>query len=257
MREPAPSNSTRLLRKGALIEETYRVFAHWDASRSLSQNLDRIRETNPLGARNQSWLREITTTLSGRFGHGDSIDPLVVLAKAQYPLERWRYCLLWHFGSTDGLYRRFAEEILFPHLQESIVAFDTEAVLPFIKRIEREKQIEPLSDYGRRRAARDLLRMAAAFGLVAGRPVRRFTNVAIPEDALLYALYDLMGRFSSASRAVHSRRWRMFLMKPEEVEHELFNLHQFRRLRYDLAGTVRELALPHENLLEFTKSLAA
>lgn len=258
MNERAPNYSTRLLRKGALVEETYRLFAHWDLKKTLTENLDHIRVTNPLGARNLSWLHEITTTLSSRFAHGDPIEPLVVLAKAKYPIERWRLCLLWHFATTDGLYRRFAEEFLFQQMQEGIVAFDTDAVLPFMEQVDREKILErPLSEYGRRRASRDLLRMAAAFGLVSGQHVRRFTNEPIPEDTLLYALYDLMSHVPSVSRAIQSHRWRLFLMKPEDVEHELFSLHQFRRLRFELAGTVRELALPHANLLEFTRFLAA
>ena len=258
MNDSHPGFSQRLVRKGALIEETYRAFAHWDARKTLADNIELIRMLNPLGAPNESWLREITTTLSSRFAHGDPVTALALLAKEQYPLERWRYYLLWHFATTDGLYGRFAEEFLFDQHQEGIAAFDTSAVLPFIEKIEGEKAFEaPLSHYGRLRTARDLLRMAAAFGLVEGQPMRRFTNSPIPEDAILYAVYDLMDRVPSVSKAIHSRRWRLFLMKPADVEHELINLHQFRRLRYEQAGSVRELSLPHENLMEYTRSLTA
>jgi len=253
-----PAFSQRLVRKGALIEETYRAFAHWDLRKSLPENIDMIRAQNTLGAPNESWLREITVTLSSRFSHGDSVAPLAILAKGQYPLERWRYCLLWHFASTDHLYAQFAAEFLFDQHQHGIAAFDTNAVLPFIERLDAEKAFEaPLSHYGRVRTARDLLRMAAAFGLVEGQPVRRFTNSPIPEDAILYALYDLMDRVQSVSRSIPDARWRLFLMKSSDVEHELINLHQFRRLRYEQAGSVRELSLPHANLTEFARSLTA
>lgn len=141
-----PSYSTRLLRKGALVEETYRVFAHWVPAESLAENLARIRQSNLVGAKNERWLHEVTTTLSSRFVQGDSLAPLTALAKAQYPLDRWRFCLLWHFGSTDGLFRRFMEEFLFRQQEEGIASFDTEAVLPFVEMIEREKLLgAPLS----------------------------------------------------------------------------------------------------------------
>lgn len=252
------SYSTRLLRKGALVEETYRVFACWEPEESVAANLDRIRKTNPVGAKNESWLREVTTTMSGRFGIGDSLAPLASLAKAQYPLERWKFCLLWHFGSTDGLFRRFMEDFLFRQHEEGIAAFDTDAAQPFVERMEREKFLSsPLSSYGRVRLARDLFRMAAAFGLVTGQQHRRFTHTAIPDDAFLYALYSLQAEIPSISRALQSPRWRLFLLAPAAVERELLNLHQLRRLRYEQAGSIRELSLPHSSLLEFTRSLTS
>jgi hypothetical protein len=258
MIDTQPAFSQRLVRKGALIEETYRAFAHWDTRKSLAENIDLLRARNSLGAPNESWLREITATLSSRFSHGDSATPLAILAKGQYPLEKWRYCLLWHFATTDNLYAQFATDFLFVHHQNGIAAFDTNAVLPFIEGLNAEHNFEaPLSPYGRLRTARDLLRMAAAFGLVEGQPVRRFTNNPVPEDAILYALYDLMDQTHSISRSIQSPRWRLFLMKPSEVEHELVNLHQFRRLRYEQAGSVRELSLPHANLVEYSRSLIA
>lgn len=253
-----PSLSTRLLRKGALIEDTYRVFSHWNLSESLAANLGRIQETNPLGAKNQSWLREVTVTLSSRFSQGDSIEPLVILAKAQYPLERWRFCLLWHFASTDGLFRRFVDEFLFKERQANIAAFDTEAVRPFVEAIDRERILgAPLTEYGRVRLARDLLRMATAFDLLTDNLRRSFTNTVIPDDALLYAIYSLHGEVPSISRAVESPRWRMFLLNSSDVERELLNLHQYRRLHYEQAGSIRELSLPFGSLPEFARSLTA
>ena len=36
--------------KGAMIEETYAVFAAWDFARSKRENLDRLRDENFIGA---------------------------------------------------------------------------------------------------------------------------------------------------------------------------------------------------------------
>jgi hypothetical protein len=128
--------------------------------------------------------------------------------------------------------------------------------MPFVSAQHAEGNIETeLSDYGLRRTARDLLRMAAAFGLVEGQPRRHFSHVVVPEDAILYATYSLMDQVPSAERMIRSERWRLFLMGPEDVERELMNLHQFHRLRYEAAGSVRELSLPFSTLNEFTQSL--
>jgi hypothetical protein len=250
--------SQRLIRKGALVEETYQVLQHWDEDRSVRENISSIREANPIGAANESWLREVTTTLSSRFSHGEALSPLIALAKGLYSLENWRHCLLWHFGSTDGLFFHFTREFLYAHWQEGISVITTEEAMPFVSSLCAQGRIgTQLTDYGTRRTARDLLRMAAAFGLVAGQPRRQFTHQAVAEDAILYAIYSLMDQVPSADRMIRSERWRLFLMGPEDVERELMNLHQFHRLRYEAAGTVRELSLPFASLNEFAQSLIA
>ncbi len=248
--------SGRLVRKGVLIEETYRIFSHWNPEQSLRENIASIRRSNEVGAPNQAWLREITATVSNRFSTGDPLVPLVKLAKGGLSLDVWKYCLLWHLGSTDGLYSAFAREFLFPRVHSGVSVFTTDDVVPFVRDLERRNVFdEPLSDYGVRRLGRDLLRTAGEFGLVQGRARREVRHPLIPEDAILYAIYSLSDKVGNTGRLISSDRWRLFLMRPSDVEHELLNLHQFRRLRYEQAGTIRELALPHDSLLDFAESL--
>lgn len=256
---PHPTRySGRLARKGVLVEETYRVFAHWDLGLSLRENISRIRATNPIGATNQAWLREVTATLSNRFSSGDPVGPLVTLAKGGLPMDTWKFCLLWHLGSTDGLYADFATGFLFPKLEQEVAVFTTDDVLPFVHDlVARDAFGQPLSEYGVRRLARDLLRMACEFGLLRGTSRREVAHPAIPDDAILYALHDLQGTASSVHQIIDSARWRLFLLGPAQVEQDVLHLHQFRRLHYQRAGSIRELSLPHANLMAFAQSLVA
>lgn len=250
--------SGRLIRKGVLVEETYRVFAHWDLEQTLRENIRSLRERNPIGAANQAWLREVTATISNRFSTGDSISPLVVLARGGLSLDVWRFCLLWHVGSTDGLYSDFVSEFLFPRVDTGIAVFTTDDVIPFVRELEARGIFEgALSDYGIRRMARDLLRTAGDFGFVKGTARREVCHPSIPEHALLYAIYSLWDELPSADRLVSSNRWKLFLLRPSQVEQELLNLHQYHRLRFERAGSVRELSLPHDNLNQFARSLVA
>ncbi len=43
--------------KGAMIDESYAVFATWDFARSKRENLLRVREENTIGASSVAWLR--------------------------------------------------------------------------------------------------------------------------------------------------------------------------------------------------------
>jgi len=244
------------MRKGVLVEETYRIFACWDVSVPLRQNLSRIREQNPIGASNAAWLKEVVATLSNRFSGGDSIAPLVALANGELPLGTWKFCLLWHLRSTDGLFSAFMREFLSPRIESGTVVFTTEDVIPFVHELQARGVFgEKLSDYGVRRMGRDLLRAASEFGLLEGQTRREFHHPVIPEDALLYAIYSLWEVAPRADRLIASDRWHQFLMTPFQVEHELLNLHQFHRLRFERAGSVGELNLPHDSLVDFCHSL--
>ena len=53
--------------KGALIDETYAVLSAWDFSVPKKSNLDRLRETNFIGAKSQTWLRDVAWVLNRRF----------------------------------------------------------------------------------------------------------------------------------------------------------------------------------------------
>ncbi len=254
---PSTQNfSGRLVRKGILLEETYRIFAHFHLDEPLRDNIARVREKNLIGAGNQAWLREVTATVSSRFAHGESIAPLVTLAAGGLALETWKFCLLWHIGSTDGLYRDFVCGFLSPQVANGVAMFTTDDVIPFVHELgERGVFQEELSEYGVRRLARDLLRMAGDFGFVKGSAHREVVHQAVPEDAILYAIYSLWDKTPSADRLIKSDRWKLFLMTPAQVEHELLNFHQFHRLRFERAGSVREMTLPHAGLLEFSKSM--
>jgi hypothetical protein len=250
--------SGRLARKGVLIEETYRVFCCWSLDKTLRENIADIREKNPIGAKNQAWLREVTATISNRFSNGASIAPLVILAKGGLSVDIWKYCLLWHIGTTDGLYSDFVTEFLFPRVDSGIAVFTTDDVIPYVQEVQSRGVFEEaLSDYGVRRLARDLLRTAGEFGFVEGKARREICHPVIPEDALLYAIYGLWDDVPSADRLVSSNRWKLFLMRSAQVEQEMLNLHQFRRLNFEQAGSIRELALPHHSLLDFAKSLVS
>jgi hypothetical protein len=79
--------------KGAMIDETYAVFAAWDFERSKRENLDRLREENFIGANSTTWLRDVAKVLNRRFDPDGRDRPLVVLAKHGLPVEEWKTAL--------------------------------------------------------------------------------------------------------------------------------------------------------------------
>lgn len=250
--------SQRLVIKGPLIEDTYRVMQAWSPTSSLRENVARMREQNTAGTATSAWSVELGKTLSSRFSKGDDFAPLVVLAQGHYDIARWSFCLLWHLGSTDLMFRDFMVECLTQLDHQGVAKVTTDDIEPFVRSLVKRGSVDSqVTDKSIRRVSSDLLRIAGLFGLLEGKVGRRFSRIQIPEDALLYAIYSLWDDNPSAERLIKSDRWRLFLMDPSHVEHELLNLHQFRRLHYQRAGSVRELSLPHASLLDFTRSLVS
>jgi hypothetical protein len=247
--------STRLIRKGALIEETYAAFKDWDLNISLKKNFAIIRENNALGAANEKWLHEIITTLSSRFKNKEDIEPLVILAQSGLAMDKWKYCLLWHIGRIDFLYYQFATEWLYDQHRAGAYLIQTEEVLPYVKRITDGKIASggDLSEYGSIRAARDLLRMAADFGLMQGKAKKTFSNYHIPQEAFLYVLHGLAEAETNTQRILNSKDWHLFLMDRTDVGREILRLHQYKVLEYHIAGSIAQLRLPNVSLKEYAR----
>src|SRR3954452_19570175 len=100
--------------KGALIDETYAVLRVWDFSMSKKANLDRLRDTNFIGAKSQTWLRDVAKVLNRRLDVDGADRPLAVLAERGCNLDEWKPLLLWHMTRDEFLLRDFLENWLFP-----------------------------------------------------------------------------------------------------------------------------------------------
>jgi hypothetical protein len=257
MAAPKRKISTRLIRKGALIEETYSVFQQWDLDASFRDNIQNVRDTNAIGANTERWLHEVLTTVSSRFSDNDKFAPLVVLAKGGFPLSKWRSCLLWHIGEVDELYYRFCTEWLYDEFLSGRYMIQTSDVLPFVHKVTdgRISSGGNLSEYGALRAARDLLRMATDFGLLSKGAKKQFTSFHLPEDCFLYVLHCLSDQKKGAVKILSDLNWRLFLMDRESVERELLNLHQYKKLEYNVAGSLAQIRLPDRSQMEYARTL--
>ena len=250
--------STRLIRKGALLEDTHRVFLEWDMTMSFEENMNRARELNTPAADNQGWLKEVVATISSRWRHEPRLSTIVQLAQ-RASIDVWRPCILWHIGQVDELYYRFATEWLFNEYEAGAYQLRTADVVPFVEKVtvSRAEGKKVLSDYGLNRAGRDLLRMASDFGLLKGSAVRKFSSYHLPEESFLYLLHAMYDAHGNAQDVVYAPDWKLFLMSTADVERELFRLHQFRKLRYEVAGSVIELKMPYSTAAAFVQEMAA
>jgi hypothetical protein len=242
-----------------MIEETYAVFAAWDFDRTKRENLDRLREVNFIGARSATWLRDVAWVLNRRFDPAGRDRPLVVLAKHGLPVDEWKPLLLWHMTRDEFLVRDFLEGFLFAEYEAGTFRVRTQDVEKYLRSIaKRGATIEHAwSEHTTKRVAAGLLKMAVDFGLLRGSVAKEFASFHLPERSFLYLLHAMREEKPSPSKLVASRDWRLFLMRPSDVEHELLRLHQFRMLEYQVAGSLVQLSLPCMSTHEYAERMVA
>ena len=107
------------------------------------------------------------------------------------------------------------------------------------------------------RVAAALLKMAVDFGLLRGNIAKEFESYHLPERSFLYLLYVLREKMQSPRKVLASEDWRMFLMQPSDVEQELLRLHQYRKVDYQIAGSIVQLTLPCANACEYAERMVA
>ena len=107
---------------------------------------------------------------------------------------------------------------------------------------------------GRRRASedRDRLRAPTRQPRQGVRP-----RLHLPERSFLYLLHAIRDQKLSPAKAVAAPDWRIFFMLPSDVERELLRLHQFRKVDYQIAGSIVQLALPCATAFEYAERMVA
>jgi len=246
--------------KGSLIDESYAVFRGWDFDLPKVENLRRVREENSIGGTSTHWARDVAKVLNRRFDPAGRDRPLVELAKAGMDQDSWKPILLFHMTRDEFLLRDFLVNWLYVQFAQGAFRLSTTDVATYLQALSKKKGIEWSGQWSEKTTARvasGLLKIATDFGLLKGAIRREFNSYHLPESSFLYLLQAIAEAESNARRIVDSRDWRMFLLDPADVERELLRLHQFRKLDYQVAGSLAQLKLPHPTAAAYTSEICA
>jgi hypothetical protein len=245
--------------KGALIDETYTAFKGWDLNRSKRANLDRFRAQNPIGAKSATWLRDVAKVLNRRFDPAARDRPLVQLAKNGCGLDEWKPLLLWHMTRDEFIVRDFLQNWLFPAHDNGTVRIHSKDVVTYLAGIDGRGAVteHSWSEATTRRVSAGLLKISTDFGLLRGVTTKEFTTFHLPERSFIYLLHALREETTSPGRIIDSTDWRMFLMRPSDVEAEILRLHQFQKLDYQVAGSIIQLSLPCASPVGYAERMVA
>ncbi len=244
--------------KGSMIEETYAVMRDWNFTRTREENLCEFRDNNTIGASSANWLRDVYKVLHRRFDPNHADRLLVLLAKHGIAMGIWRPIQLWHMTRDEFLLRDFLINWLYAEYEDGAYRIRADDLHPYLGALHKKGLVdEEWKDSTLKRVASALLKIAVDFGLRSGAAVREFNSYHLPEESFLYLLHAMHEAYGNAQDVVNSPDWRLFLMSTADVERELFRLHQFRKLRYEVAGSLVELTLPCSSAAAFVQEMAA
>ena len=241
-----------------MIDETYAVFRSWNFARSREENLGEMKQTNSIGAASENWLRDVYKVLHRRFDPNGRDRALVELAQAGASYAIWKPILLWHMTRDEFLLRDFITRWLFNQHRDGALRVRSVDLHPYLLSLVQDGLVEEeWKQSTLERVAAGLVRIAADFELLSGSQARTFGSYHLPDDSFLYLLHAFMETSPNAYEVVHNDDWKLFLMDADDVERELFRLHQFRRLHYETAGSLAQLSLPCDSALAYARELAA
>lgn len=247
--------SQRLLRKGVLVQDTYRLFADWDFNLSIDENLERGLEGR---AATQGWDAEVVATVRRRVRDFGRMKSLIILAQRKLPVSDWRDCLRLWVGATEEPFHSFATGWLFEEKERGRSRIRSEELIPVVDAaaLRRPGKPLPISEYSRIRAARDLLKTATDLGMIeGGGPARTYSTIAMSDDVLVYYVHLIAELEGDASRVPDSKLWRLAYMSPQDVQLVLLHLHQFKRLDYQVAGSLAQITLPGSSAEQYARQV--
>jgi len=249
--------SSFLAIKGPFIDTTFRAFSDWDLSQPPKINFEKIGETNYVGASSDGWLKQFIRVIKRRYDLASSDRPLIELVQNGWHIDDWRPLQLWHICRNDELLRVFLSGWLFDRREEGIVIITVNVVVEFLHGLLKQclGSVDAWKENTYRRVASGLLKTSAEFHLMRGRVNKEFESYRLPERSFIYLLHTLMERENNTQKVIEAEDWRLFLMRPNEVEDELLRLHQYGKLRFERAGSFLELTLPCENTDEYVRSV--
>ncbi len=243
--------------KGAQLEATYEVFQRWDLGANKSSNIAAVKDGRLAVTGTAKWHLYLGKTISRRFDTDGPDRILVELAQAACPMATWKPVVLWHMTRDEFLVRDFLTGWLYDQHRSGAWRLRAAHVIPYLRNLSTRPEVtvkEVWAESTTKHVASDLLRLAVDFGLMTGARVREFVSYHLPDDAFVYLLHAAHENEPNAHRLVHLPDWHMFLMEPDDVQRELFRLHQFRRLHYEVAGSLGELRLPYTSAAEFARA---
>jgi hypothetical protein len=253
-----PPYTSKIIKAGALLDDTKTLLSHWDTAASVPDNLDRIRRENIFAKASRSRVEDILAVFRQRYlVEADVVKALVVLVKNRFPAATLDRVLYFHAARADALLHDAVTEILLPMRAQGITDVDTVAVQKVLaKWVERGLTTSAWLERTTVRVVQGLLSTLRDFGVLQGAVNKKIAPAYMTVTAFAYIAFYLKQHQPSGAKLLEHPDWRLFFLSRELVERFLFEANQHHLLEYHAAGSVTRLTFPAGTLEEYANVLA-
>jgi hypothetical protein len=254
----SPPYTSRIIKAGALLDDTKTLLSHWDVSASVPANLDCIRRENVFGKASRSRVEDILAIFRQRYlTEAEVTKALVVLVKNRLTAASLDRVLYFHAARADRLLHDTVTEVLMPKQAQGITEIDLGGLQRAVgKWVESGLTTRAWSENTTVRVAQGLLATLRDFGVLQGAINKRIAPAYLPVTAFAYIAFYLKQHQPSGAKLLEHPDWKLFFMNREGVERFFFEANQHGLLEYHAAGTVTRLTFPASTLEEYANVLA-
>lgn len=254
----SPPYTSRIIKAGALLDDTKTLLSHWDVTASVPENLDRIRRENVFGKASRSRVEDILAIFRQRYlTEAEVTKALVVLVKNRLPTASLDRVLYFHAARADRLLHDTVTEVLMAKQAQGITEIDLcELQKALGKWVENGLTTGAWSENTTVRVAQGLLSTLRDFGVMQGAINKRIAPAYFPVTAFAYIAFYLKQHQPSGAKLLEHPDWKLFFLNQESVERFFFEANQHGLLEYHAAGSVTRLTFPASTLEEYANVLA-
>lgn len=251
--------TSRLLKGGAVLDDTRRVVELWDVDQSADENLQRISAENLLGKSSRSRLDDLLfTVLRPRF-----VEPGAHVIPALRGLvldhRAFREACYYETARSDELLAAFAEGPLWQWWQHGRTIIGIDDAVGWLHEQERQGLVPAWTESVRTRAAQGLLSTLRDFGVLTGAAKGRRKELASPSMSprgFAYVAWREHEQGASSRALATSSVWRRWLLDEAMVDELFSQSARLGVLRFSRAGSAVRVDWLVHDLAEVTGAAA-
>jgi len=247
--------TSKIIKGGALLEESRRFVELWDDGRSPTDNLADLRARNLLGKRSRKRTEDALSILRQRF-----IDPGPDVVRALRPLalhaEPFSDACYFEAARNDALLAHAAGVTLFDLDRRGWTRVAVEDMERALLEDPVTAAIAEWADATRRRVVHGLLSALRDFGVLAGSGNKHLVPGQLSLPGFVYAAGRLREQGSSSQQIVTSSVWRWWLLEERQIRALLLEADREGVLRFSDAGSTVRIDWFVDGLEELVRAVA-
>lgn len=247
--------TSRIIKGGALLDESRRLVEAWDEGLSPEANLEVFRSGNLLGKRSRARSEDTLAILRQRL-----VEPGPHVIRSLRPLtlraDAFRDACYFEAARNDGLLAHVAGSVLADLRGRGWVKVAVEDVERALLVAPPDPVVKEWGDRTRTRVVHGVLSALRDFGILEGRASKHIAPASISFTGFVYVLGRLREVLPSSHQIVSSPVWAWWLLEDRNVRGLLLEADREGLLRFADAGSSVRIDWNLDGLEEMVRAVA-